>query len=202
MTLLKDIDGVSIGWNSRHTPPKNSGFDDWYKPGVASFNWVSKAQLELVASLFPDIQWHTTWIQEHGAGHYVDHFTETTGFGPYLILIDQLPFVRPTYGTPPREAYWQIAPDHKYLPFEAIPEVLHYACDKANWWKLNAVAALLEADKLPGKVVWADDDINTVKGHVLTVLEHYDALDRFKLISPSDVFTRQDIEESAEWLNS
>lgn len=201
MTLLLDIDGVLIGWNSQHTPPKNSGFDDWHKPGVASFNWLSKAQLELLASSFEDIQWHTTWIQEQAVGHYVDHFTKTTGFEPRPILIDQLAWVRDITNDH-KDAWWDISPNRRYVPFSAIPEVLHYACNKAMWWKLNAVAALLEAGKLSGKVVWVDDDINPVKAHVFTVLKHYDAVDRFRLISPNDVFTRKDIEESAEWLNS
>lgn len=199
MTLLLDIDGVLIGWE--RTAPENSGFDDWQKPKFPNSNWVSKTQLELVASSFKDIQWHTTWIQEHGAGYYVENFVNNTGFGPYEILIDQLDWVRDITNDV-KDAWWDISPDRKYVPFNAVPEVLHYNLSEALWWKLNTVAALLEYDGLPGKVVWVDDDINAVKSHVFAVLKYYDAVDRFRLISPKEVFTRQDIEEAAAWLSA
>jgi len=191
MTVLLDIDGVLLPWSGS---TEGSGFTDFTKVKARHFSAVSSEQLTLIASSFTDIQWHTTWI----AGDMANlHFTPITGFGPYPILVDRLSehFTEDWYG-------FEVSPNHAgfRVPDKIIPPTLGRALNYARWWKLNAVAALLATDQLPGKVVWVDDDLPTSMGSVRQVLAHFDARDRFRLIAPDVIWEKDSIIAAAEWL--
>lgn len=207
MTLLLDIDGVLIGWYQN--PGEESGFSDWKlaAPGQFAVKWTSAEQLALISETFQDIHWHTTWIQPaYGKERFVERFTEWFDFGPHPVLVDQLETEagRPHWGDKPSPGdQWLVAPGYTLaVPIEVVPEPLWVPLHEAFWWKLNAVAALLATDRLPGKIVWVDDDIPTSRQEVFEVLRYFDAVDRFRLVAPRDVFTRTQIEEAAEWLQS
>jgi hypothetical protein len=176
MTLLLDIDGVTLTWWDRESTPYN-GFDNYVHPGTRFFSRYSPEQLELIHNSFPNIIWHTTWSRHDNMAN--KHFCPTTGFCVRENLIDR-------YGGSVRG-----------LP----PEVVA-ACGRCNWWKLDAVALWLDAG-FKDRFVWVDDDLSDTwhKG-VEVVLDYYDALDRCLAIAPRDGWTRNAIEDAALWLPS
>lgn len=194
MTVLLDIDGVLLGWDGE-PDPEVTGFSDFRAIKERFFSWHSDEQLALILDTFTDVQWHTTWVQlDHTGTPGTDRFTELTGFGPLPILVDEIPVQEARYGL-------QIRPRAPRVPFESVPSRVAGVLLPTDWWKLNAVAILLEQGKLPGKIVWIDDDIAPLRKPIFQVLRYYDAVDRFRLISPhKSVLSRTDIIEAAEWI--
>lgn len=202
MTVLLDIDGVLIGWSGK-PDEKSSGFSDWARPEPAEmfFNFTSQEQLALIAEQVGNhVQWHTTWIQKGyrvDAGRMVDYFTEQTGFGPFPIAVEEF-FERP----------WPSVPCFKMdprgdgtKPRAEFPDEVANVLLRTDWWKLNAVAALLVEGKLDGRVVWVDDELNSNWWAVKNVLTHFGAFSRFMIVSPREVWERDSILEAAEFLN-
>lgn len=150
--------------------------------------------MKLISESFDDIRWHTTWIEKSfNNKRLVDSFTETTGFGPFPLAVEPLERTRTWDG-------FVVEPYGMSVSSSAIDEVLHHTLRVAGWWKLNAVAALLQADAIPGRVVWADDDIASFLGPIRDVLEHFDALERIALVAPQEVFTKESILSTSEWV--
>lgn len=70
-----------------------------------------------------------------------------------------------------------------------------------NWWKAEEVNNLLKINHpyVQGRVVWVDDELADHWYEVKPLLERYNALDRFRCISPYPVWSRKDIESAYEW---
>jgi hypothetical protein len=187
MTLILDVDGVLLDWSGKRD--NLSGFSDWATSERRFFSRWSPEQLKLISSSFSDIRWLTTWID----GGMVSEFTNVTGFGPHPVSTEPL--------ERSEDSFFSVSPDHYIDSRFVIERGLTESLLLANWWKLNAVAALLHHGHLPDRVVWVDDDLPVLKKPVADILEHFEARDRFRLYAPTQIWTRWDIEEAAEWLN-
>lgn len=182
--LLLDIDHVLMGWNNKkHYRPGHLGWEKWrHIPNRIYFNVVADDMLEFLKEHFQDkIVWLTTWLS---GGICNSDFAPETNFGPFptvtsLFLLDD--------GTNNLDAY----------------DLKNKVAAKAayEWWKLAYVCHLIEADKLPDKVIWIDDDISGFMRQVDIVLDTYDVRDKFCLVVPSDTLTRSQIEKALEWYN-
>lgn len=178
MTVLLDIDNVLLPWGV-----EESEFYDWRKADHRNFSRYSPGQLELIRESFSDIRWHTTWIGGRKAN---TEFSQITGFGPWPIAIDE---ICDGLGD-------DIGPEQYRNQYRSsvIPHDLPWNC--LYWWKLNGVARLLQAGKLPGFITWVDDDLIHEMKNVRRVLERFNALDRFNLIAPECHWTMASILEA------
>jgi len=198
-TLFLDIDDVLMLWANfehRYVAKESNGFDDWQKTKAKFFNYWSPSQLELIKQAFPNTYWMTTWVKDDMCNK---HFSPITGFGERPQAITLVKDYFPFYSSD----HLPIDPD----PTMSVPSQLFdydTACvlRYARWWKLNLMATIIKTGGLPdGKIVWADNDINTSLNQVENVLENLGVRDRFYLASPSYIWSREDIEKAGEWIN-
>jgi len=173
--LLVDIDHVLLPWDDHYTNPYK-GFGDWKKVSERYFSRISAEQLELVNEKFPDILWHTTWSLEDMAN---ERFCPRTGFSV-------------------RENLHTLVSS---IPVSTLPPSVRKNLRDAYWWKLDDVAKWLDI-KMPGRIVWADDHLLNFRDRVERVLDHYGVRDDFLLVAPRDGWTRDSINEAADWLKS
>lgn len=193
MTLLLDIDNVLLPWhayNAKDWPSRD--FDDWVKPAKRFFSTYSPAQHAAIKESFSDIRWLTTWLDGNMANTY---FNEVTGFGVFpsaadgIVHDDNGRFAVGSEST----SLWANLPT-------GAPDSLGSALSNVHWWKLNIVAIQILNGNLPGRVVWADDQLIEFSGGVLRALTLLGREDDFLLIAPDSHMTMDQIKAGQEWL--
>lgn len=168
-TLLLDIDSVLMGW-TQHAP--GCGFTDWHHhKDIEYWRWTSQDQLDLIMEVFSNTgdepYWLTTWEPGFDGGANAAFSDSGLVEWPHLKRFN--------------------------------PDLLHrmFRSNLAVWWKMRVVQDLLASkhEALMGEVVWVDDELSGARRRqVKQMLTMENALDRFTLVNPIQVWTRESIE--------